>query len=531
VSARRSWWRDAVFYQIYPRSFADSNGDGIGDLPGIIDHLDYLRGGPSSLGVDAIWLSPFYRSPMADFGYDVSDFRDVDPLFGTLDDARRLIRECHRRGLRVIFDLVPNHTSDRHPWFLESRSGRASAKRDWYVWRPSRDGGPPNNWRSEFPAVGPAWTVDEATGEWYLHSFLPQQPDLNWDNPAVEAAIHDVIRFWLELGADGFRADVIYKIAKDPDLRDNPAVITGPGVLADGRRDEDWPTIHPRLRALRRLLRSYGERMMVGEVYLLDPVRIASYVRTALELDLAHNFQFLNLPWSAQAFRRYVHEFERLARPRGWPTWCLNNHDHSRVATRYPGEAAARVAAMLLLTLRGTPFLYQGEELGLGDGVIPPDRVVDVDGRDPERSPMPWQPPSNGGPAAGFSTGDPWLPLPPEAEERNVERQLADPDSVLGLYRRLLALRRDRRSLRSGRLEILRTKDDEVFAYLRHSRSAPTAIALNFADRLAAIDLRRMKAAVGRILVATDRSREGEVVDLRTVELAPRCGLVIEPRR
>jgi alpha-glucosidase len=250
-----------------------------------------------------------------------------------------------------------------------------------------------------------------------------------------------------------------------------------------------------------------------------------------LELDLAHNFQFLNLPWSAQAFRRYVHEFERLARPRGWPTWCLNNHDHSRVATRYPGEAAARVAAMLLLTLRGTPFLYQGEELGLGDGVIPPDRVVDVDGRDPERSPMPWQPPSNGGPAAGFSTGDPWLPLPPEAEERNVERQLADPDSVLGLYRRLLALRRDRRSLRSGRLEILRTKDDEVFAYLRHSRSAPTAIALNFADRLAAIDLRRMKAAVGRILVATDRSREGEVVDLRTVELAPRCGLVIEPRR
>jgi alpha-glucosidase len=530
VSGRWPWWRDAVFYQIYPRSFADSDGDGIGDLPGIINRLDHLRGGTDSLGVDAIWLSPFYPSPMADFGYDIADFRDVDPLFGTLDDVRRLISACHRRGLRVIVDLVPNHTSDRHPWFVESRSSRTNARRDWYVWRASRDGGPPNNWRSEFPAIGPAWTFDEPTGEWYLHSFLPQQPDLNWDNPAVEAALHDVVRFWLELGVDGFRGDVIYKIAKDPRLRDNPSVIEGPGVLKEGRRDEDWPSVHVRLRSLRRLLRSYGDRVMVGEVYLLDPVRIASYIRTGLELDLAHNFQFLNLSWSAGGFRRSVREFERLAKPRGWPAWCLNNHDHTRVATRYPGEPAARVAAMMLLTLRGTPFLYQGEELGLRDGVIPPGRVVDVDGRDPERCPIPWQSPSIAGPGAGFTTGEPWLPLPPNPEERNVARQLQDPDSVLNLYRRLLELRHARVALRSGRQDVIPTGDENVLAYVRRGRSAPITIALNFANRPTVVAVNATDDSLGRVLVGTNRSREGEVVNLAALELAPRSGLVIQAR-
>src|SRR3954449_7239593 len=395
------WWQRGAIYQVYPRSFADSSGDGVGDLRGVVEHLDHLE----ALGVAAVWLSPFYRSPMADFGYDVADYSDVDPLFGTLADLDDLLARAHARGIKVVVDFVPNHSSDQHPWFVESRFSRDNPKRDWYVWRDE-----PNNWRSSFKATGGAWTYDETTGQWYLHSFLPQQPDLNWDNPEVEAAMHDVMRFWLDRGVDGFRIDVVHKLAKDPQLRD-----ARPGEPVPY---EDWqPTIHERLRRLRAVVDEYPDRMLVGEVYLLDLARVIAYINSGDELHLAHNFTFLKLPWDAAAFRSSIDGFEALASDAAWPAWFLANHDHPRVASRFDqdgqGQARARAVLLMLYALRGTPFVYQGEELGLPDAEIPPDRVVDVDGRDPERAPIPWRPPSEAGPGAGFTAADaePWLPL------------------------------------------------------------------------------------------------------------------------
>jgi alpha-glucosidase len=453
------WWRSGVVYQIYPRSFMDSGGDGVGDLRGITARLDHLV----ALGVDALWLSPFYRSPMADFGYDIADHTDVDPVFGTLADADALIAGAHERGLRVIVDLVPNHTSDRHPWFTASRSSRDDPRRDWYVWRDA----PPNDWRSEFGG-GPAWTHDPQRDQWYLHSFLPEQPDLNWDHPDVEAAVFDVMRFWLRRGVDGFRIDVVHKLGKDPELGDDE-----PGRP----HREDWPSVHPRLRRLRAVLEEFdGDRVAVGEVYLLDQRRLAAYVTGQDELHLAHNFVFLNLPWDAAAFRATIDEFEELVAEGGWPAWCLDNHDHSRTATRY-GPARARVAAVLLLTLRGTPFLFQGAELGLPDGEVPPDRVVDVDGRDPERVPIPWD---AAAPGAGFTTGEPWLPLHPEAARFAAAAQEGDPDSPLALHRRLLALRRATPALTEGTYRSLDTAPG-VFAYERAHDGDRLVVALNFA--------------------------------------------------
>ena len=457
------WWRSAVVYQIYPRSFADSDGDGVGDLRGITQRLEYVR----DLGADAVWLSPIYRSPMADYGYDVSDHCDIDPLFGTLADADALIERAHRLGLRVLFDLVASHTSDEHPWFVESRAARDSPKRDWYVWRDAGEE-PPNGWQSSFGDRAPAWTRDAATGEWYLHSFLPQQPDLNWDEPAVEAAMHDVMRFWLRRGVDGFRIDATHRMGKDPALGENERSL---------RHDQDWAaTIHPRLARIRRVLEEFdGDRVAVGEVTVYDQGRLAAYVAGGDELHLAHNFVFFGQPWSAARFRAAVDEFEQLAGDAAWPAWCLNNHDKSRTATRY-GPTRARVAALLVLTLRGTPFLYQGEELGLTDGWIPPAAVVDVAGRDPERVPMPWTP----GPGAGFTTGDPWLPLHPDADRLAASTQATDPSSTLSFYRALLTLRRAEPALHAGSYRSIDAAPD-VFAYIREHAGRRLLIALNFA--------------------------------------------------
>jgi alpha-glucosidase len=480
-----NWWREGVIYQIYPRSFADSNGDGTGDLAGITARLDYLNDGtPGSLGVDAIWLSPFYPSPMADFGYDVADYTGVDPLFGTLADFDRLVAEAHARHIRVIVDLVPNHTSDQHPWFLESRSSRDDPKRDWYVWADSRpDGGPPNNWTSAFPRAGRAWTFDDRTGQWYLHSFLPQQPDLNWWNPEVRRAMDEVMRFWLDRGVDGFRVDVAHRMAKDPELRDNPLVALGGdddasaearairlARLVDQRYDEDWPEVHEILRRFRRTLDAYDDRMVVGEVYLLDLRKLARYYGTGRdELHLAHNFVFLHQPWKAEAFRSVVDEFESLLPADAWPAYFLGNHDHPRVASRYDeggnGPVRARVGAMMVLTLRCTPFLYYGEEIGMTDGEIPPERVVDVDGRDPERTPMQW----DTSPGAGFSSGEPWLPVAAGAERVNVAVERDDPTSMLSLYRRLIRYRKDSAALRLGSYRSLPDAPAGLYAYLREA--------------------------------------------------------------
>ncbi|MDQ3767436.1 MAG: alpha-amylase family glycosyl hydrolase [Actinomycetota bacterium] len=513
-----------MIYQIYPRSFMDASGNGVGDLAGITSKLDYIR----ALGVDAIWLSPFYPSPMADFGYDVSDYTGVHELFGTMADFDELLAEAHGRGLKLIIDWVPNHTSDQHPWFVESRSSRINPKRDWYVWRDGApDGGPPNNWMAAFRRAGLAWTLDDTTDQWYLHSFLAEQPDLNWDNPEVEAAMHETLSFWLDRGVDGFRIDVAHKIGKDPGLADNPADVEEFTALDPMRRhDEDWPSVHERLAAIRRVVDGYPDRMIVGEVYILDLERLMDYVNAPGGLNLAHNFVFLHQPWDADAFRKLLEGMEELRSPEAWASWFLNNHDHSRVATRY-GRHAVRAAAMLVLTLRGTPFLFQGEELGLPDAPVSPEQEVDVDGRDPERAPLPWEPPSAVGPGAGFSSGAPWLPITPDAERLNASTQSEDPGSTLSFYRRLIQLRKETDCLQTGSFELL-TSHKDVLAYVRGEAEHRMLVVLNFGDAEVCFEgARAGLQGAARIALSTDPESRRDEIDLREVSLGAGEGLIL----
>ena len=473
-----------MLYQIYPRSFCDTNGDGVGDLEGIRRHLDHLV----DLGVDGLWLSPFYRSPMADFGYDVSDYCDVDPLFGSLDDFDRLLAEAHDRGLRVVIDWVPNHTSDRHPWFVESRSSRDSPKRSWYVWRDGTPDTPPTSLIAAFTGES-AWQWDEATSQWYLHRFLPEQPDLNWRNPAVVAAMHDTLRFWLDRGVDGFRVDVVHLLGRDPDTPDQ----------------EDDPATHAIVRGIRRVLDEYdGDRMMVGEVYILSTARVARFYGDGDELHLAFNFPPLYAPFEAPAWRRRVERvIEELGPRQAWPTWVLSNHDNPRHRTRYGGsEARARAAAVLLLTLRGTPFLYAGEELGLDDAHVPPDRVIDPGGRDGCRAPIPWE----RGPHHGWGVTDPWLPWPPEPDERAAATLASDPESILALYRRLLTLRHEHQALQLGELELLDAPEG-VLMYERQAGGERWRVIVNFTDAPIAVP------GGGVVAVASHTAGEGDAYE------------------
>jgi alpha-glucosidase len=524
----RRWWQDAVVYQIYPRSFADSDGDGIGDLPGIRERLPYLR----TLGVDALWVSPFFRSPMADFGYDISDHTAVDPIFGTDTDAEELIAAAHALDLRLLIDIVLPHTSDRHPWFTDAASSRTSARRDFYVWRdgptPGRaDGGPPNNWRAGFPADASAWTWHPGTAQWYLHSHLPQQPDLDWANPAVRAAQLDVLRCWLDRGVDGVRLDSVNRLGKDPDHRDN--------VAGEPSRQQDWPPLHAYLREVRALVDRYPGAVTVGEVWEFEQRRIVPYLSPG-ELHLAHNFVFARSRCDAVAIRRTVEEFAELAGPGTWPAWFLGNHDEPRLVSRWsvPGddattrEARGRLAAVLLLTLRGTPFLYQGEELGLPDTDLPAGVGTDRNGRDPQRTPMPWAPPSAAGPGAGFTSGDPWLPVGDTAERRNVASELDDEASVLALYRALLALRRRRPSLRAGS-QVFLDGPDGVLAYVREHAGQRTLAVLNFAAASRRVDIASMlgPSATPVLLAATtDPSCRPSGTAL---VLGPFSGVVLDP--
>ncbi len=456
-------------YQIYPRSFADSDGDGVGDLEGIGARLDHVSG----LGVDAIWLSPIYRSPMADFGYDVSDHTAVDPVFGDLEAFDRLLAAAHRRGLRVLLDWVPNHTSHEHPWFRESRSSRASAKRSWYVWRDGHGDEPPNNWRSAFG--GPAWTWDEATSQWYLHLFLPEQPDLNWSNAGVTRAMHDVLRFWLDRGVDGFRADVVHLIGKDETFPDRPAELAHLDIVGT----HEHPRTHELLRGIRELLDSYpGERVMVGEVPLRAPALLVPYYGQGDELQLVFNFALMHVRWSAEAFAEVILEAEAaFATPGLWPCWVLSNHDQPRHHTRFGGsDARARAAALLLLTLRGTPYLFAGEELGLADADILPTAHVDPGGRDGSRAPIPW----DATPLHGWAA-EPWLPWPPEADSRNAESETADPHSVLAFYRRLLATRKSSKALTAGSFRLLGSPEGTL-VYERSGSGEVRRMAVNFRD-------------------------------------------------
>jgi alpha-glucosidase len=517
-----------VIYQIYPRSFMDSNGDGVGDLEGIRQRLDHL----AWLGVDGIWLSPCFPSPMADFGYDVSDYCDIDPLFGTLDDFDRLLADAHARGLKIVLDWVPNHTSDQHLWFVDSRSSRESPRRDWYVWRdPGPDGGPPNNWIAAFG--GSAWEWDEGTEQYYLHSFLKEQPELDWRNPAVERAMHDVLRFWLDRGVDGFRIDVVQRLMKDPELRSNPVV--DPALGYGGQRhlhDEDHPDVHPLLRRLRKLLDGYDERMAVGEVYILDPERVAKYLGRGDQLHLAFNFSFLRAPWSAERFRQEVARFESLVPAEAWPDVVLSNHDVPRHASRYDhpehGDGRARVAAMMLLTLRGTPFLYYGEEIGMRNVEIPPDRLQDPlawtlhpkVSRDPERTPMLWE----AGAKAGFTAGEPWLPVAASVPDhgQTVAAQRADRGSLLWLYRDLLGLRRRTPALERGEWRPLDAPGG-VFAYERQHGESRARVALNFSDEPRVVDLGREPVLEA---LRTEHTRSEPDVSGR-LELAAAEGVVL----
>ena len=504
------WWQNAVVYQIYPRSFLDASGDGVGDLAGIIERLDYL----AWLGVDAIWLSPFFRSPMKDYGYDVADYCDVDPIFGNLQRFDALLAAAHERGLRVMIDWVPAHTSSEHPWFLEARSSRENPKRNWYVWKdPGPDGELPNNWVAAF-THGPTWTLDEATGQLYLHSFLAEQPDLNWAEPAVEEAMHDVLRFWLDRGVDGFRADVIHNIGKDPNFPD----IEGKFVRLPHCALNHEEVTHEYLRRIRTLLDSYpGERAMVGEVGLLFTEQVATYYGQDDELHMSFNFPPIFARWEAAAWRECVDVTQSSLDSRdAWPTWVLSNHDQPRHRTRYGSEARARAATVLLLTLRGTPFLYMGEELGLEDAVIPEDRVVDPGGRDGCRSPVPWTPEEGHG-----WSGEPWLPWSPEAGPRSAQTQREDSASILHLYRRLLVLRRESPALRLGDFS-WKPAPEGVLCWEREYEGERKVIAVNFTAQPIAL----MLSGLHRVEVSSDGMGESAPFG---GHLAPDQALVLKP--
>ncbi|MET0500613.1 MAG: alpha-amylase family glycosyl hydrolase [Candidatus Binatia bacterium] len=508
------WWQRGIIYQVYPRSFMDSNGDGVGDLAGLISRLDYLRW----LGVDAVWISPLYPSPMKDFGYDVADYTAIHPLFGTLADFDRLIGEAHARDLKVILDFVPNHSSDQHPWFVESRSSRDNPKRNWYIWRdPGAGGRPPNNWLSCFG--GSAWEYDAHTEQYYYHAFLREQPDLNWRNPEVVEAMLNVLRFWLERGVDGFRVDVLWHLIEDDQFRDNPPNPswregTDPYQKLIPLYTTDQAEVHGVIARMRRLVNQYQDRVLIGEIYL--PVeRLVQYYGADLGgVHIPFNFQLLLANWQARDIARIIGEYEAALPQRGWPNWVLGNHDRSRIASRV-GLAQARVAAMLLLTLRGTPTLYYGDEIGMHDVAISPEKVQDPFeknvpgrglGRDPQRTPMQWNAAKN----AGFTEGEPWLPIAEDYEKVNVEAERDDPDSMLTLYNQLIKVRRGESALEVGQFEPM-DADGDLLIYVRRDRESAFLIALNLGPQQQVINFSN-KASAGRIVLSTYLDRAGERV-------------------
>ena len=490
------WWQEGVVYQVYPRSFQDSNGDGVGDLKGITQRLDYLQ----SLGVNALWISPFFRSPMRDFGYDVSDYTAVAPVFGTMADFDDLVTQAHARGLHVILDFVANHTSDQHAWFAASRASRTDPKRDWYVWRdPAPGGGPPNNWRSVFGGSG--WTRDSVTGQYYFHQFLAAQPDLNWRTPAVSEAMHGVMRFWLDRGADGFRLDAFPHMVEDARFRDNPPdphPSTGHGDYDQliPLHTVNQPGTFDVLCGMRHVTDAYtarggapSTRVLISETYVPVPILMRYYGAHGCGAQLPSNFGLLGAAWRADTAYRRITTYTRALSPAEWPNWVLGNHDNSRLATRL-GPAAARAAAVLLLTLRGTPTIYNGDELGMQDVPIPAALVQDPAekqqpglglGRDPERTPMQWE----RGAGAGFTTGTPWLPIAANADSLNATAERGDSASTLTLYRRLLALRRAEPALARGAFRMLPPQGD-VLAYVRRDEHRPNGdqflVLVNFSN-------------------------------------------------
>lgn len=491
---QRLWWKHGVIYQIYPRSFYDANGDGTGDIPGITAKLDYLK----DLGIEGIWLSPINVSPMFDFGYDISDYNDIDPVFGNQTDFEHLLDEAHSRGIRIIMDLVMNHTSHLHPWFKESASSKDNPKRDWYIWKDPVKGRVPNNWMAAFG--GRAWEFDKKTGQYYLHLFLAEQPDVNWRNPGLKKAMFDMVRFWLDKGVDGFRLDVCNFFIKDALFRSNPFGI-GPNAprpydLQDHIYDRDQPETHVILKEFRSILDGYPERMSVGEIAVEDPggnhdIASSYYGNGDDELHLVFDFSHMNVKWGADVFYRRIREWLTHIPAGGWPCHVFNNHDQFRSMSRYAkgpeSIPRAKVIAAMLLTLKGTPFIYYGEELGMRNGKIPKKMLHDPvgikywpfhPGRDPERTPMQW----SSAPNAGFSPAPPWLPVNSDYETVNVETELNDRNSILNLYKDLIAVRKSRPALERGEwVPVIEAKND-VIAYKRIYENEELMVVLNFSN-------------------------------------------------
>ncbi len=511
------WWQQGVVYQIYPRSFMDSNADGVGDLQGIISKLDYLQW----LGIDAVWISPIYPSPMADFGYDISDYTGIHPLFGTMSDFEELLQQVHARNMKLILDLVPNHTSEKHPWFLESRSSLNNPKRDWYLWHdPSPDGSPPNNWLSVFGGSG--WEWDSTTGQYYYHAFLKEQPDLNWRNPEVQKAMLDVMRFWLELGVDGFRVDVMWHMIKDAQWRNNPVNPDYKPHMATYEKlipaySTDQPEVHNIVSMMRRLTDEFEERLIIGEIYLPIQKLVTYYGTDNSGAHLPFNFQLITLTWNARTIATAVDLYEAALPKGGWPNWVLGNHDQPRISSRV-GEAQARVAAMLLLTLRGTPTIYYGDEIGMRDVPIPPEEWQDPQGlnmpdlnlsRDPARTPMQW----NDGPNAGFTISKPWLRVADNYKRVNIQVAHDNPDSMLTLYHRLIQLRKSETALRIGNF-LPAVAEGNVMAYIREWEGRRLLVVLNLGHGTslfipASFELR------GKVLISTLPEREGLAINGR----------------
>lgn len=525
------WWKHGVICEIWPRSFYDTNGDGSGDLQGIIKKLDYL----AELGIDGIWLGPINKSPMVDSGYDVADYRSIDPIYGTMADFEQLLAEAHKRKIHIIMDLVVNHTSDQHDWFKESLSSCDNPKRDWYIWHDGKKGRAPTNWKAL--VGGSVWQWDRATKQYYLHSFLKTQPDLNWRNPAVRQEIYDTMRFWLDKGVDGFRCDILNYFLKDDQWRDNPTSLAA-GIFNGFQKhlySRSQPGMEEILKQMRAVLDGYQDRMMVGEVYVAQdgPAMAAAYMGDGDLCHLSFEFSLLFTKWDAVRFKEMINRWYTVLPAKGWPCNVLSNHDQPRAVTRYAAgpdtQKRAKVMAALLLTLRGTPFLYYGEEIGMPDSPIRRSDVMDtigkmywpiVKGRDGERNPMQW----NSGTFAGFSTVKPWLPLNADYSAANVESQDKDPLSVLNFYRKLIALRRAQPALQKGDFEFVEA-DGDIMVYRRIYENKSIYIILNFSSKprknFYGLDIK------GSVLLGTHRGR-GSSIDKGAFEVYPYEVLVLE---
>ncbi|MBF0575043.1 glycoside hydrolase family 13 protein [Dysgonomonas sp. GY617] len=503
-----SWWKHGVFYHIYPKSFKDSNGDGVGDIPGIIEKLDYLV----DLGIDAIWLSPVYKSPMVDFGYDISGYRKIDPLFGSMEDLKELIAQVHSRGMKLVMDLVMNHTSDQHPWFVESRSSIDNPKRDWYIWREPKNGKIPNNWITNFGSA--AWTYDKHTKQYYYHSFFKEQPDLNWRNEDMKRSFFEKIQFWLNLGIDGFRLDVINLLIKEKTFRNSPLLSNW---FSNGKvLNRNQPRTFKILQEFRALLDTSDNKMSIGEIYVLPPGDtnlVAQFLGKGDDmLHMAFDFSLIFCSWNACKYHEAITKWYGAIPPESWPCFVLSNHDLGRFVKRYSlgihKYAKAKLLATLLLTLRGTPFIYYGDEIGMENSRISKKDIKDpygkkfwpfYTGRDKARTPMQWNSDENG----GFSNTTPWLPVSESYKSLNVEDQLKDEDSMLNFYRQLIKVRKEYPSLSMGNWHSIIDGVGGVLAYERRYEKEEILIVLNFSYRRKSFSYQKLKSSF--VLVSTHR--------------------------